>query len=1058
MRGRWFGVSIGFRQASVPAAAGLVALLSAGLSGCSSASGPGSGGGSTSPTAPAFTLSVTPTAPTVTVGATTSVTISLSIASGSSSPGTVTVQLSGLPLGVIALPTLLQVTSTTPVTVTLQTSSYTPAGSSAVTVTGTSGAASATAQFTLTVQPVSTRTASVGRTKYLRTDAVTEYGDAINSRWIVYHAATNRFFVSDPDSNQIMVLNAATQTEVGAITVPGAYGIDLTPDGTTLYAGTQIGDVYAIDPVGMAVTHRYLSSGIGPSGYAALSAFVLANGQLALLGSAGGIASVDGSGSFALWSPATNAFSVYTPSSICAPMQNIGAFTVSGDRTTVLLGSIDSDGTVCAFNATTKQAVTTHGGGEFIFHLVSTPDGTAVLQPNQQGAEIAVLNGKTLALERNIPVVSTSSATTIAVSPDSSTLYLNNGEALYAYSIATGAQTGWMPGLTVEPVSGGFDVGTTPVIQAMDGTGLLAGPTEEGVGFFDTTALQTGTVGSLVSNGYVLPATGPVSGGTPVTFDAGFPTAPVAVYFDSVPATSVTSKFTAVTPAHPAGKADVYAYMNDGGVLMLPEAFSFGPTVLEVTPNYATADGGGTGWVYGYGFGSTAYNGQATGLQVSVGGSPVTVQSFEDNAYGLASPPFPVQAFSYTIPAGIAATTAAMTVTTPSGTTATASAVQYLPALRQFPLAGASLAQGVYDAKRNLYYFSNANEIEVFSRSAGAWQTPIAVPAAPPGVAHRLWGIALSPDANLLAVSDPNTEAIYLLNLGTSSVQTFGVPKYGSGVLSLPAGLAVSDAGMVYFTQGDYGGTGYHGFYKLNTTTGGFLDYGVDNPGLGYSDLQLRAQITADNATVLFNEDGQILTVNTATDKLSYVKGGVQCCYGDDDIALSAGQTMFAATGYSFDTAFHEDSAEVLNDREVLNIGYVYGEKLSADGRLLFQPSTNGIDVFDGRLGTLRARVALPVALSEEFDALVADGTDNLLVGITGATGSGIALIDLTSLSEPAALPYVSVGETGPSQGQTRTASPDAATAEPASKGAATQRWHAVPHIVSGPVSSPQPK
>jgi hypothetical protein len=236
------------------------------------------------------------------------------------------------------------------------------------------------------------------------------------------------------------------------------------------------------------------------------------------------------------------------------------------------------------------------------------------------------------------------------------------------------------------------------------------------------------------------------------------------------------------------------------------------------------------------------------------------------------------------------------------------------------------------------------------------------------------------------------------------------------------------------------------------------LDYGVDNPGLGYSDLQLRAQITADNATVLFNNDGQVFAVNTATDKLTYVQGGTGCCYGSYDIALAAGQAMFAATGYSFDTAFHEESAEVVNDREALNISYVYGEKMSADGRLLFQPSTEGIDVYDGRLGTLRARVALPVALSQEFDALVADGTDNLLVGITGTTGSGIALIDLTSLSEPAALPYGSVGETGPSQGQTWTASPEPASRNAVNPVPATKRWHAVPHIVSGPVSSPQPK
>src|SRR6202041_509022 len=96
-----------------------------------------------------------------------------------------------------------------------------------------------------------------------------------------------------------------------------------------------------------------------------------------------------------------------------------------------------------------------------------------------------------------------------------------------------------------------------------------------------------------------------------------------------------------------------------------------------------------------------------------------------------------------------------------------------------------------------------------------------------------------------------------------------------------------------------------------------------------------------------------------------------------------------------------------LNDREILNISYVYGMKLDPDGSLLFQPSTSGIDVVDGRLGNLLTRIALPLTLSTNYDALVDDGKDNTLVAITGATGNGIAVLNLTSISEPAPLPYV---------------------------------------------------
>jgi hypothetical protein len=93
------------------------------------------------------------------------------------------------------------------------------------------------------------------------------------------------------------------------------------------------------------------------------------------------------------------------------------------------------------------------------------------------------------------------------------------------------------------------------------------------------------------------------------------------------------------------------------------------------------------------------------------------------------------------------------------------------------------------------------------------------------------------------------------------------------------------------------------------------------------------------------------------------------------------------------------ESYFALNDREIMNISYVYGVKSSADSTLLFQPTTNGIDVMDGRLGNLVNRVALSVSLSQNYDALVSDAVDSVLIAITG-TGDGIAIVDLTSIKE----------------------------------------------------------
>jgi len=66
---------------------------------------------------------------------------------------------------------------------------------------------------------------------------------------------------------------------------------------------------------------------------------------------------------------------------------------------------------------------------------------------------------------------------------------------------------------------------------------------------------------------------------------------------------------------------------------------------------------------------------------------------------------------------------------------------------------------------------------------------------------------------------------------------------------------------------------------------------------------------------------------------------------------------------------------------------------------LLFQPTTNGVDVMDGRLANLVNRVALSVSQSQNYDAFISDAVDGVLIAITG-TGDGIAIVDLTSIKE----------------------------------------------------------
>lgn len=948
----------------------------------------------------------------------------VSITASNGFTGAVSAKLSGMPSGVSVTPSSAQIYAGITSTFTISASSSASAGTSTITFTGTSGSLSHSAQLALTVQSPST-SSGVGRTKYVRTDSTTAYGTTLGESWTVFHSGTGRFFVSDTTANLLRVMDSTTEKQIATIPVPGVYGIDITPDQSTIYAGTQIGDVYAIDPVNMKVTQRYLAAQIGSFGYQAFAVKVLADGSLVLLGGQGGIPSVDGFSSFALWKIGTNSLQLYTSSyglalmlgspetaiDICPSAGNFGAFLLSGDRTRVIMASIDSDSTICSFDPATGSSNAITASQEFIYHLVATPDGSSILTTSSSPAQVVVLDAKTLGQKKSFSIsADTASDGNLLVSPDSSTLYMTSDSQLFAYDLASGVLKGWTPTPLVEASYSGMLTGSAniPVLSAMDATGLIAGPMEEGVGFVDTTALRTGSIGSSFSNAYLSPATGPITGGTATTWEAYSIATPTIslVKFGANAASEVgndSSQISATTPAGTAGPVDVYAFAADGGVQIVPEAFSYGPTILEVTPDSSTAEGGGTGIVYGYGFGSTSSSTVPADLQVSVAGKPATVTAFTGNAYGLVSPPFLLEAFAFTIPAGSAGANADITVATSNGSATVTGGMHYLPAIQQFSLSNASLAQGIYDSHRALFYFSDTNSIRVFDRATQTWMSSMTLP----DTGHRLWAMALSPDGSKLVVSDPPTGAIYLFDpAGVSTPRSFPAISSTTAYTTQPGGLAVTDAGVVYFGRAVVGVYGASSLARLSLDTGVVTDFTEVGSSGASADVNFHLALSKDNSRVYFNDEGQMLYVDTASNTVVDKPVGDGCCYGDYDLHLANNQSTIEATSFVYDGDANGQAALALNLREAMNIEYVDGTAFSPDGSLLFQPSTNGIDVFDGRYFTLRTRIALPVALGENYDALVAGGPDDQLLVITGVSGTGIALIDLTSLPEPDPLTY----------------------------------------------------
>ena len=439
-----------------------ISLVAAGCGG-------GSGGGGTQqtpppPPTPDFTIAVNPPATTIVAGTSTGVSVSASAVNGFSSP--IAVEISGQSTSVSITPQNFTLNVGTPQTVTISVAANAAPAVVTFTFAGTSG--SITHSATCAVSTTTGSTTLSTRTKYIRTDAVTEYGFVLNQHWEVYHAPTSRDFVTDPDSGHIYVFDSATETQIATLSVPGAFGIDQTADQSTLYVGTTVGDVYTVDPVGLKVTHRYVASQIGPYGYQAATAMPLSDGRIALLQDQYGIANVDGSSSFAIWNPATNAIAVYASSyggqevsqpvnEVCGPLLNIGSFTLTADRKKVLVGSIDSDATLCEIDATSGQDtyITASGAPR---PISVSPDGRYVVIATP--AQAYLYDPNTLSLIRTIALSTTpGSSPYLVFSSDSQTLFDVGGPIIFSYGVAGGQMTGWMSNLVVEQLLGGLGSG-----------------------------------------------------------------------------------------------------------------------------------------------------------------------------------------------------------------------------------------------------------------------------------------------------------------------------------------------------------------------------------------------------------------------------------------------------------------------------------------------------------------------------------------------------------------------------------------------------------------------
>ncbi len=1011
--------------------------------------------------APPLSLSLQPTPLTIAAGSFAQVELAVYGLSGNNVTGTVTETLSGLPAGVTATPASATNPASAPSQVFYLQAAATGASGGNITFTAKYGPFTATTTLPVTIGPAQSGTpvALKSRSTYIRTGSTTDFGALPAPTLTLYHKATARFFSSDSYLGHLYVVDATTRKLAATLDIPGAFGIDQAPDGSSIYVGTFAGDIYVVDPMQLVVTKRIAASTISQFGFHANAVFAMANGKLLLMQYFiyPYYSWVDGNGPLALWDPSHNSIVkfVTAPDGGAMPERlscydHFEHLILTAGRTRAILAPVisgEGSSQLCSLDPETGTwnlspalfdlpAQDTNTVAE----LASSPDGKTVVTYDE--TKVYVLDSTTLQIKNSFPATATRFNfvyPNMIIGTDNQTLYLNNpseGTVLRAYNLTTGGMTGWIPQVEASSSYKWYEP-SNPYMQAISDDGLIAGPLDNGIGLIDSQSLNAPPVATTFGFSALQVATGPLAGATDTDWtenqfpqSAGAPLG--SVYFGSNTAKEVSysniGQIYADTPAGTAGPVDVRITTTDGGEQLLPEAFSYGPWILDTTTAYATADGGGTAQIFGYGFGPVtrisdvdkSYLPAPGGLSVSVGGQSATVLGYVPAPYANAYPvtqPFPTQGIEYTVPPGVAGATSPIVINTVEGSSSgQSSTLRYLPATQRFSASGSQLIDGIYDKSRDLYYFTDANQILVFSRTQARWMNPIPLPAPAKAFGpQRLYGLALSPDGSKLAVTDAGALAIYLLNPSSpSSITTY--PLSGQFDLTdTPSGVAVTNAGAIYFTTFDQLGDGQFDLYKIDTTTGtAAWVTGVDNrppQGDDYDEFGLRLAMSADGSRVYFNNDGELVYLDTATGTYQIVdQGPLGEFSGGYELVLAPDQSRLAVGGLITDSNGNGLAMQSLGWTPSYDASYVYGGAFSADGTLLFQPGVSAIDSFDGYTGQFISRVSLPFELSENYRALVSDGADDVLVAITGASGDGIAVLDLSGVARPPVRPFLRSG------------------------------------------------
>jgi hypothetical protein len=860
-------------------------------------------------------------------------------------------------------------------------------------------------------------------------------------RHVVYDAGGKRFFVANRAMNRVEVFSSSDTSLQATIDAPGASSVDLSTDGATLWVGTALEQILAINTTSLQVATRYPVAGLTPIPNVVFDrpneVLSLATGKLLVRLRQPSVTEA----LLALWDPASNLFTNLTPAAPAVFQNGVGVMARSGDHTRVIVASNDSTGEMAVFDSNGNLLTGPKSLGTGAISFAAT---------NSDGSRIALVFGAAAAsqvvlLDGNLNSLgsySSPGAAGIVFSRDGQILYVaepfGNGHVVSALSVANLQKLGQIPDLAVE--------GVPTILEDADETKLLVGLSNRGLNFLDaaTPATLPQNAPVFASAPVAQPAEGSNTGGASITLNGSNFSSNPQIRFGSqstvnATATSSTKLQVSSPPSATSGPVNLTAYFSNGWIAMAPAAFSYGPAIFQVFPDAGSQAGGDTISVLGFGFCASTGN-----LTVTIGGAAATVQKVESlpsfaSALSLdATYPFSLERITVTTPPGSPGK-ADISITAPSGSTTASKSFQYLNASATFPHSG-SYKFLLNDDLRQQIYLSATDHVDVFDRTGQEFRSPIEPPPNGPPPDAALRGLALTPDRSQLIVADFGAQSVYLIspdgvaNNG-ARVPVGGVPGYAN---SGPARVATTSSSTVFVGLSGEGGA----IGGCNSCLGQ-MDLTASPPTLQpapqpeVSSLTgaplLQADSAGDTVYLAFGTapGGPVAQWTAATPNAFTVSSAND---SSSDLATSADGTLFAMRSRSSTEIRGPDlslfSTPVSAELESIpNRVSVPGVALHPSGALLYEPFLDGpppsappahgirggIDIRDAHCGRLRLRIYLPepfAMLSADVDGLHGNflTTDENGEYLFALTTSGLTVIQLANVP-------LGIGSLSPSSG-----------------------------------------